>query len=68
MRTAFSAAASTDAFGTIVGFPQFWQSSVMPAAAASTTKEVAQCEQAKMMSLLGAGVGMVELPAFCIGR
>src|SRR5205814_5769389 len=36
--------------GTVVGFPHFWQSKVIPAAAASTTKEVEQCAQAKTIS------------------
>jgi hypothetical protein len=55
-------------FGTVVGFPHFWQSNVIPAAAASTTKDVEQCEQAKMMSLLDAGIEVVEPPACCIER
>jgi hypothetical protein len=46
--------------------PHFWQSRVIPAAAASTTKEVAQCEQAKTISLLGAWTEIVEPPAVCI--
>ena|SRR5437764_5307847 len=36
--------------GTVVGFPHFWQSKVIPAAAPSTTKEVEQCAQAKTIS------------------
>jgi hypothetical protein len=68
MRAAFSAAASIVIVGTFVGLPHFWQSSVIPAAAASTTKEVAQCEQAKTISLLGACTEVVEPPAGCIGR
>jgi hypothetical protein len=54
--------------GTVVGLRQFSQVSVIPAAAASTTKEVAQCAQAKTISLLGAGMEVVEPPAGCIGR
>jgi len=68
MRAAFSAATSTLTFGTVVGFPHFWQSRVIPAAAASTTNGVEQCEQAKTMSLLGAWMEVIEPPADCIGR
>ena len=68
MRAAFSAATSTLTFGTVVGFPHFWQSNVMPAAAASTTKEVAQCEQANTMSLLAGCTEVVESLAGCIAR
>ena len=67
MRTATSAAGSGVGFGTVVGLPHFWHWSVTPAAAASTTKEVAQCEQANTMSLLGAGMDVVDPPAECIG-
>ena len=66
MRTALSAAGSAVGFGTVVGLPHFWHWSVTPAAAASTTKEVAQCEQANTMSLLGAGMEVVDPPAECI--
>jgi hypothetical protein len=61
-------ATSSVTFGTVVGLPHFWQSNVIPAAAASTTKEVEQWEQAKRMSLLGACMEMVEPPAGCIDR
>jgi hypothetical protein len=53
--------------GTIVGLRHFSQVKVIPAAAASTTKEVEQCAQAKTISLLGTGVVVVEPPAGCIG-
>ena len=68
MRAAFSAAASVDIFGTVVGLPHVWQFNVMPAAAASTTNEVEQCEQAKTMSLLGFSMELLDAFAVCIGR
>jgi len=68
MRAAFSAAVSTDIFGTVVGLPHVWQFNVIPAAAASTTREVEQCEHAKTMSLLGFGMEVVDPLALCIGR
>lgn len=68
MRAAFSAAVTIVAFGTVVGLPQCWQLTVMPAAAASTTYDVAQCEHAKTISLLGACTEVVEPPAGCIAR
>jgi hypothetical protein len=39
--------------GTTVGLPQRWHGSVIPAAAASTTKGDVQWLQAKVMSLAG---------------
>ena len=68
MRAAFSAADSTDVFGTVVGLPQVWQFNVMPAAAPSTTNEVEQCEHAKTMSLLGFLMEVADPLAVCIGR
>ena len=65
MRT-FPAAASGTGFGTVVGLPHFWQFSVIPAAAESTTNEAEQCVQAKTMSLLDSWAGRVEPPGCCI--
>ena len=64
----FAAAASRAGFGTVVGLPHFWQSSVRPAAAESTTNDAEQCEQAKTMSLLDSWVESAEPAVSCIKR
>jgi hypothetical protein len=62
----FPAAGSGFGFGTVVGLPHFWQSSVIPAAAESTTNEAEQCVHAKTMSVLFSWSESVEPPAGCI--
>jgi hypothetical protein len=50
----------------VVGLPQFWQSSIIPAAAESTTNEVEQLAHAKMMSRLVSRFERVAAADGCI--